>query len=380
MRWFRIILCALTLWLAPAAGLCLAQDEHVAPVTAHAPDAPVTAQTSEAATHSDHSADLDMKEYLFGHIGDSYDWHITTFKGHHISIPLPCIVWGSEGPAVFMSSHLSHGGSYGPYRLASEGEKYAGKIVETLPDGSLSKPWDISITKNVLAIMITAALLLWLILACSRWYKRHDVLKEAPTGVAAVLEPVIEMINDEVIKENVGEEHYRRFSPYLLTVFFFILLSNLLGIVPFFPGGANVTGNIAVTMALALMTFIAVNLFGSKHYFKEIFWPDVPVFLKAIPIMPLIEFLGVFTKPMSLMIRLFANILAGHMMILCMVALVFIGAKLGAVLCGSMSLVAVIFGVFLDCLEVLVAFIQAYVFTLLSSVFIGMAHPEHHEE
>lgn len=361
MKWLRLIICALALALAPLA-----------------------AKASEGGSvhaQEENSESFDMKGYLFGHILDSYEWHITGWKGHEIAIPLPCIVWGSEGPAVFMSSHLEHGGTYGPYRIAVEGEPHAGSIVEVLPDGTLSKPWDISITKNVLSIMLTAILLVWLILSCSRWYKRHDALKEAPTGVAAVLEPVIEMINDEVIKENVGEEDYRRFSPYLLTVFFFILLSNLLGIVPFFPGGANVTGNIAVTFALALFTFLAVNVFGSKHYFKEIFWPDVPVFLKAIPIMPFIEFLGVFTKPMSLMIRLFANILAGHMMILCMVALIFIGAKLGAVLTGSMTLVSVLFGVFLDCLEVLVAFIQAYVFTLLSSVFIGMAHPkEHHEE
>lgn len=334
----------------------------------------VSFAAGDAAAPEEKDGGFDMGEYLFGHIGDSYEWHITSLAGRNISIPLPCIVWGKvNGPAVFLSSRLEDGESYGGYFIPSDGP-YAGKIVERAADGSLSRPFDISITKDVLAIILSSAILLWLILSCARWYRRHDCLKEAPSGVAGLLEPVITMIDEEVIKDSIGEG-YERFSPYLLTVFFFILINNLLGIVPFFPGGANVTGNIAVTMSLALFTFIAVNLFGTKHYFKEIFWPDVPVFLKAIPIMPLIEFIGMFTKPFSLMVRLFANILAGHVLVLSVVALVFISAKMGAVLFGSMSFVAVLFGIFMDCLELLVAFIQAYVFTMLSSVFIGLAHP-----
>ena len=149
-----------------------------------------------------------------------------------------------------------------------------------------------------------------------------------------------------------------------------------MGIIPIFPGGANVTGNIAVTLCMAVFTFISVNLFGDRHYYKEIFWPDVPMFLKAIPIMPVIEIVGMFTKPISLMVRLFANIFAGHVLILSVVALIFITAAMGPVLNGSMTLVSVLFGIFMDCLELLVAFIQAYVFTMLSSVYIGMAHPK----
>lgn len=324
------------------------------------------------------NADFDMKSYLFGHIQDSYEWHITDFKGHEIAIPLPCIVWGkTNGPAVFLSSSVHHGAVCKGYFIPQEGQ-FKGKIVERDSSGNQVRPFDISITKNVLAMMISAILLVWLILSCSRWYRRHDVLKEAPTGIAGLLEPVIIMIDEEVIKASIGEG-YQKYSPYLLTAFFFILINNLLGIFPVFPGGANVTGNIAVTMALAVFTFLAVNLFGNKHYFKEIFWPDVPMFLKAIPIMPLIEFIGLFTKPFSLMIRLFANILAGHILLLSVIAMIFITAKMGAVLCGSLSVVAVLFGVFMDCLELLVAFIQAYVFTMLSSVFIGMAHPKAEE-
>lgn len=326
-------------------------------------------------------AELDMKEYLFGHLGDSYGWHITTINGHHITIPLPCIVIDG-GVHIFSSAALEHGiehggehgEAHGRYRLAGPGEAHEGKIVR-ISDGT--RPLDLSITKNVAAMMFAAALLVVLVLLCARWYRRHDVLKEKPTGIAALLEPVIVMINDEVIKDAVGPE-YRKYSPYLLTAFFFILINNLLGIVPFFPGGANVTGNIAVTFVMALCTFLAVNLFGNKHYYKDIFWPDVPIFLKAIPIMPIIEIMGMFTKPISLMIRLFANMLAGHIMLLSTVAVIFLTASMGVVLNGSMSVVSVLFGVFLDCLEVLVAFIQAYVFTMLSSVFIGLAHQDGH--
>lgn len=307
---------------------------------------------------------LDMQEYLFGHISDSYEWHITSIGGKELAIPLPCIVI-DDGLHCFNFRKLSENG----YTLDANG-----KIINAVTG---ERPLDISITKNVFGLMIDSVLLVVLILLCARWYRKHDVLKEKPTGIAALLEPVIVMIEQDVIKDAVGPE-YRRFTPYLLTAFFFILINNLMGIVPFFPGGANITGNIAVTCVLAVFTFLMVNVFGNKHYWKDIFWPDVPVFLKAIPIMPAIEIIGMFTKPFSLMIRLFANMLAGHIMILSTVALIFLTAKMGPVLNGSLSFVSVLFGIFLDCLELLVAFIQAYVFTMLSSVFIGLAqqHPE----
>ncbi|MCR5326921.1 MAG: F0F1 ATP synthase subunit A [Bacteroidales bacterium] len=312
---------------------------------------------------------LDMQEYIFGHIGDAYEWHITTINGKHVSIPLPCIVI-DNGFHVFSSGKLAHGASYDGYRIAAKGEDHEGKLVRA-SDGS--RPFDISITKNVCGLLIDSVLLVVLILLCARWYRRHDYLKEAPRGVAGLLEPVIVLIENDVIKEAVGPE-YKKFSPYLLTAFFFILINNLMGILPVFPGGANITGNIAVTMAMALFTFLAVNLFGNKHYWKDILWPDVPIFLKAIPIMPAIEIIGMFTKPFSLMIRLFANIMAGHIMLLSTIAIVFLTVKLGPAINGSLSFMAVVIGIFLDVLELLVAFLQAYVFTMLSSVFIGLAH------
>ena len=319
---------------------------------------------------------MDVKEMLFEHIGDSYQWHITMIGEKEISVPLPVIVRSkATGWHCFLSSRLEDGTYEGLY--LAEGGRYDGKIVEKDASGNEVRPFDISITKNVLGLMINAVILVALVLGCSRWYRRHDVLKEAPGGVAALLEPVIEMVNEDVIKGSIPERLSSRFAPYLLTVFFFVLVNNLMGIVPIFPGGANITGNIAVTFVLALFTFLAVNLFANRHYWKDIFWPDVPWWLKVpVPLIPFTEFIGIFTKPFALMIRLFANILAGHAIILSFVFIIFITVKMGPVLNGTMTAVSVLFGVFMDCIELLVAFIQAYVFTMLSAVFIGLAHEE----
>ena len=192
------------------------------------------------------SEDFDVSEYLFGHVGDAYEWHITTINEKEIAIPLPCIVI-ENGVHVFTLHHAEENG----YTLNEDG-----KLVNAQ---TLRRPLDISITKNVLGLMIDSLLLVVLILLCARWYRTHDVLKEKPTGLAALLEPVIVMIEQDVVKDAVGPE-YKRFSPYLLTAFFFILINNLMGIVPVFPGGANITGNIAVTGVLALFTFLMVNL------------------------------------------------------------------------------------------------------------------------
>lgn len=319
---------------------------------------------------------LDMNEYLFGHIGDSYEWHITTINGKSVSIPLPVIVCSKiSGWHLFSSHHLEGGEAYEGLFISQE-EQYQGKIVERTSDGTLVRPLDLSMTKNVLGLLINCTLILVLVLSTARWYRRHDVLTETPRGLVGLMEMLITMVETDIIKEGVGKE-YKRYSPYLLTAFFFIFINNLMGIVPFFPGGANITGNIAVTLVLAVCTFLAVNLFGNKHYWKEILWPDVPTWLKVpLPLMPLIEIIGLFTKPFSLMIRLFANIMAGHCMLLGVVAVIFLTAKMGPAINGSLSVIAVLFGVFMDILECLVAFLQAYVFTMLSAVFIGMSHPE----
>lgn len=344
---------------------------------------PAFAATDTTATDTTATADMagsgevDVQGIIFGHINDSHEWHITDIGDKSIAIYLPVIVHSkTSGWHCFFSSKIAHGHEYEGFYISTS-EKYDGKIVEKGPDGEEIRPFDISITKNVLSLIISSALLVTLILCCARWYKKHDVLKEAPKGVAALLEPVIEMINDDVIKDAVGP-NYARYSPYLLTAFFFILINNLLGIIPIFPGGANLTGNIAVTFVLALCTFLAVNLTTNGHYWREIFWPEAPMWIK--PILIPIEMFGMFTKPLSLMIRLFANIMAGHALILCIVSMIFITIKMGAIIGGSMTVVSVGFGIFMDCFEILVAFIQAYVFTILSAVFIGLAQERPHAE
>ena len=362
MRWVKYIL-----------TLCLAGLMFGTSLLGSEKDLPRHAQET---AHADN--EVDVGHLLFGHIGDSYGWHITDWSGKHISIPLPCIVKSTDGWHVFMSTKVEHGHEFDGLFIAEEG-RYEGKIVERGKDGELIRPFDISITKNVCSLMITGLLLVLIVLGAARWYKKNDASEAAPEGFTGLVEMMVMMVNDDLIKESIGEKEYRKYAPYLLTAFFFIFISNLLGIMPFFPGGANVTGNIAVTMVLALCTFVAVNLFGNKHYWKEILWPDVPVFLKfPIPIMQIIELFGLIAKPFSLMVRLFANIMAGHAMILGLVSVIFVTVKLGPVINGSMTVITMLFGVFMDCLELLVAFIQAYVFTMLSSVFIGMSRQEEH--
>ena len=326
---------------------------------------------------------VDVKDIVMGHIGDSYEWHITTWGNLHLTVPLPVIIYSeATGWHVFSSSRLAeNNGSYEGLSIAPKGSRYEGKLVEYDSQGNEVRPWDFSITKVACALLINSLLLIVIVLSVARWYRKHPQGSSAPGGFIGFMEMFIMMVNDDVIKSCIGPK-YRRFSPYLLTAFFFIFINNLMGLIPFFPGGANVTGNIAVTMVLAFCTFLAVNLFGTKTYWKDIFWPDVPWWLKVpIPMMPLIEFFGVFTKPFALMIRLFANMLAGHMAMLVLTCLIFISVSMGAALNSTLTFASVLFNIFMNALELLVAFIQAYVFTMLSAVFIGLAQEDHpHEE
>lgn len=334
---------------------------------------PVSANESEG---------VDVKEIVLGHMSDAYEWHITTLGDKHLSIPLPVIVRSETTGEwhVFSSSRIEEAAEEGhDYLGFFFNEEKNGKIYERLADGSTVRPWDISITKSVVQIWIVVFVMLAIFLSCARWYKKHDATKDAPRGFVGMVEMLVMTINDDLIKDSIGEKHYRPYAPYLLTAFFFILITNLFGLLPIFPGGANVTGNINITFFLALCTMLAINLFGNKEYWKEIFWPDVPLALKAFPLIPAIEFVGIFTKPFALMIRLFANIMAGHAIAISLVCIIFlVAAKSTGVFLG-MSAVSVIMSVFMSTLEVLVCFIQAMVFTMLSSIFIGLARqePEH---
>lgn len=315
---------------------------------------------------------INVQKIVFSHIQDAYTWHITEWGEHEISIPLPVIVKGEEsGWHVFLSSRLNDGAEYENFMIAQEGT-YAGKIVERLNSGDIVRPLDISLTKNVCGLLLACTLLLIAVLKTANWYKKHPC--EAPGGFVGMMEAVVNYIEEDVIKKSIGMADYKPFSSYLLTVFFFILINNLIGIIPIFPGGANVTGNIAVTMVLAVCTFLAVNLFGTKAYWKDIFWPNTPIFLKLpIPIMPFVEFFGIFTKPFALMIRLFANIMAGHTIILALTCLIFITVSMGVWVNIGMTFVSVAFCIFMNCLELFVACLQAYIFTLLSASYIGLA-------
>ncbi len=334
---------------------------------------------------ADKKIDVDVKEIVLGHMADAYEWHITTYKGHSVSIPLPVIVRSSETGEwnCFCSSKLEGAAEKGEtYKGFYLNEEKNGKIYEKLSDGTSVRPLDLSITKAVVQIWIVVFLLIVIFLTCAHWYRKHDVTKEAPKGFVGMMEMLVMTINDDLVKSSIGEKHYRPYAPYLLTCFFFIFLTNLLGLLPIFPGGANVTGNINITFFLALCTMLAINLFGNKEYWKDIFWPEVPMFLKAYPvaIMPFIELFGVFTKPFALMVRLFANMMAGHAIILSFTAIIFIGWQLNAALGSGLTVLSFVMILFMNCLELLVAFIQAYVFTMLSAVFIGLAHQEHHAE
>lgn len=316
---------------------------------------------------------VDVKEIIFGHLKDSYEWHIITVGEKELAIYLPVILHSKEtGWHFFMSDKLKQNGGYDGFYISQIGN-YAGKIVERDSMGQEVRPLDLSLTKVALGIVINSILLLVIVMSCARWYKHHEPTDTPPHGFIGLFELVSVMIIDDVIRPAIGRE-YKRFTPLLLSLFFFIFLSNLMGLIPIFPGGANVTGNIAVTLTLALTTFVTVNVLGTKEYWKEILWPEVPTFLKCpVPLMPIIEFFGIFTKPFSLTVRLFANMTAGHSVILALTCVIFITANIGPLIGTPMSVVSIIFMIFMNCLELLVAYIQAYVFTMLSSMFIGMS-------
>lgn len=337
----------------------------------------MSASTNRACAQ-DEKPKIDIQKIIFSHTDDSYEWHITNIGKTEVIVPLPVILYSkNSGWNVFMSSKFhSSDGTYNGFYIAQSGEN-KGKICEKDSQGNEVKPFNISISKDVLELFIVVALLLFIFLYCAHWYKNKKPSDDAPKGFVGFMEMFVMSINDDVIKSSIGEKHYKKYAPYLLTAFFFVFTCNIIGMIPIFPAGANITGNIAITFFLAMCTFIATNLFGNKKYWKDIFWPEVPTWLKCpVPMMPVIEFFGVFTKPFALMIRLFANMLAGHAIIISLVCIIFITFQIGVIAGTSLTIVSVIMTIFMDFLELLVSFIQAYVFTMLSAVFIGLAHLE----
>jgi len=333
---------------------------------------------------------------IIEHISDAHEWHIMTLNEgqadeKHISIPLPIILYNTRDGKldVFMSSKFHHGEeAYKGYTLVGGGTEaqeiaYADENGNPIVDeaGAFVKPLDFSITKVAVSVMIASLILLLILFSVKRSCIKNA--GKAPKGLQSLMEILILFIRDGVVVPIIGEKHYQRYLPYILTLFLFIFLCNILGLVPFFPGGVNVTGNIAITGVLAVITFLITTFSGNKHYWKDIFnTPGVPWWLKfPLPIMPLVEFVGMFTKPFVLMVRLFANITAGHIVTLGFIFLIFIfGNTMSAGVGYGVSPVSVIFSLFISALECLVAFIQAYVFAMLSSLYIGMAVHNPEEE
>jgi len=308
------------------------------------------------------------------HVIDAHEWHVLTWGHTHVSIPLPIILVCEGEVDVFMSSKFHHGhDEYKGYKLELEGEN-KGKIVK-VATGQL--PLDLSITKNVFSMLFSMLILSIIFISIGKAYSKRK--GQAPKGLQSFLEPLILFIRDDVAKASIGKNH-EKYLPYLLTLFFFIFFNNLLGLVPIFPGGANLTGNIAITGVLAVFTFVITTINANKNYWVHIVnTPGVPWWLKIpIPLMPIVEIMGVFTKPFVLMVRLFANITAGHIIVLGFMSLIFIFGNISTGIGYGVSVVSVGFAVFMGLLELLVAFIQAYVFTLLSALYFGMATEEHH--
>ena len=331
-----------------------------------------------------------VNEYILHHIKDSHDFSLFSYTNDqgerkHLGFPLPIIIWTSNGLTTFMSSAFHHNDD-GHVIVEKNGLKFAkihSKIYELDSEASTvsfdeahhatnaHKVLDFSITKSVFGILLIGFLLLFWFSRLAKQYKT----KQIPTGFARVLEPLVLYVRDEIAKPNIGEKHYRRFTGYLLTVFFFIWVLNLAGLTPL---GFNVTGQLAVTACLAIFTLIIYTVSGNKDYWMHMLWmPGVPVLIR--PVLAIIELAGALViKPFSLLVRLFANISAGHIVVMSLIAIMFtLKESLGVVGATGLSLVL---SFFITLIEVLVAFLQAYIFTMLSALFIGMAVAEHDHE
>jgi len=330
------------------------------------------AATAEHANKEEGS--FNVTETILEHIKDDHSWHLWG----HTSISLPVILYTPQGFDVFSSEKLVdehhepvvYKGKF-DYKLV-EGKTKIVNAAGEVDVAASKKLWDFSITKNVASLFISVIILLLVILTAAGAYKKTGVTS-APKGLQSFMEPIVLFVRDEIALPNIGAKRYAKYMPFLLTIFFLILTNNFLGLIPLFPGGANVSGNIAFTMTLAVCVFIVVNLSSNKNYWEHIFWMPGMHWSMKLFLAP-IELIGVFNKPISLMIRLFANITAGHILVLSLVCLIFIFKTVYA------AAIAVPFVIFIFLIELLVAFLQAYIFTMLTAMYIGMASEEAHHD
>lgn len=328
-------------------------------------------ETHEPATHQEESEKINPGLILMKKILDKHEFQFAEYNGHSIGIPLPIILYTSQhGLSVFMSSQFDHGHKdYNGFRLLTSHETGKQTIVAVGADGQVDESvavYNFSITRNVAQMLVALALMTWILLSVSNRYKNGGANK-APTGMQNAIEPIVTFIRDDVAKPNLGKV-YQKFMPFLLTIFFFILINNLFGLI---PGAANVTGNISVTLVLGMVSFLVIIFNTNKHYWGHIFNPPVPGFVK--PVLTIVEFLSVFIKPIALTIRLFANMVGGAMIIGCLILMIFIFAELAPAAGLAFSPVSILFTVFMYAIKLLVSFIQAYIFTNLTGVFIGLS-------
>lgn len=338
----------------------------------------ITAPINEHEEHAKEAESFDAGKMILEHVTDNHSWHLFS----HYSIPLPVIVKTDKGIEVFSSAHFGHEGT----------EQYVGKnytygmvegnlsVIDTelggVDEEATATLTDFSITKNVAAMMISLLLMLWMFTSVAKAYKKNP--GKAPKGLQSFMEPIILFVRDDVAKPSIGEKRYERFMPFLLTIFFFIMINNYLGLVPIFPGGVNITGSISITMVLAGFIMVITMFIANKHYWRHIFaMPGVPI--PVLIILTPIEILGFFLRPFVLMIRLFANIAAGHIIALAFFSLIFIFGEMSTGLGLGVSVFSLAFTIFMGFLELLVAFLQAYVFTLLSAIYFGSAIDEGHD-
>lgn len=362
-----LMVAAFSLLTLTFSNVSMAQEHHEGAETGH------EKQVHLDDTQKEGEEKFDANEVIFGHVMDAHEFHFFSWKGadghdHHVTIPLPVILYSpTRGLSTFMSSAFEHG------HKEVNGYKLEGNRI--VPVDANETVYDLSLTRNVVQMIIALTLLVVLMLGVARRYKEGQGVTRAPKGFQNAIEPVITFVRDEVAKPNIGHK-YLKFMPFLLTIFFFILINNIFGLI---PGSANVTGNIAFTAVLGVITFFVINFNGNKHYWGHIVNPPVPFGIKFI--MVPVEILSIFTKAFALIIRLFANMLAGHIIIICLISLIFIFSSISKVAGVGFSPISVGFAAFIYVIEVLVAFIQAFIFTNLAAVFIGQAVEEgHHGE
>lgn len=339
---------------------------------------PFSSFAKEDAVEDPSEEKFNATDMILHHIGDTHGWHFFGSGDNSYTIPLPVILYTDNGLVTFMSSEFHHD-TEGKYVIEKDGMRFVNyhEDIYQLEEGAEAlefneehealnavTPLDLSVTKNVAAMFLTVIIMLIFFLGLASHHKKNT---HAPKGLNNVLETLVLFVRDEIARPQIGEKKYMKFMPFLLTVFFFIWITNLLGLL---PGAANVTGNIAVTVSLGLFTLALIIINGNKQYWQHVFWmPGIPTFVK--PILAVVEILGVVIKPVALMIRLFANITAGHIVVLSLLALIFILESAGV------AGISVPFALFIMVLELLVAFLQAFIFTMLSALFIGMAVEEH---